>query len=40
MRRMSKASSPDAYGHALLAQYEGGEPTAEFVEREDGAELL
>ncbi len=28
--------SQDAYGQALLAQYESGEPTAEFVEREDG----
>ncbi len=26
----------DAYGRALLAQYESGEPTAEFVERDDG----
>ena len=26
----------DAYGRALLAQYESGEPTAEIVERSDG----
>ncbi len=26
----------DAYGRMLLAQYEGGEPTAEIVERSDG----
>ncbi|HEX8993374.1 MAG TPA: hypothetical protein VF784_16965, partial [Anaerolineales bacterium] len=26
----------DAYGRQLLAQYEGREPTAEIVEREDG----
>ena len=29
-------TSRDAYGRALLAQYEGGEPTTEIVEREDG----
>jgi SAM-dependent methyltransferase len=28
--------SRDAYGRQLLAQYEGGEPTAEIVERDDG----
>ncbi len=29
-------ASQDAYGRQLLAQYEGGEPTAEIVERDDG----
>jgi SAM-dependent methyltransferase len=29
-------ASQDAYGRQLLAQYEGGEPTAEIVERSDG----
>ncbi len=29
-------TNQDAYGRALLAQYESGEPTAEIVEREDG----
>jgi SAM-dependent methyltransferase len=28
--------SQDAYGRQLLAQYEGGSPTAEIVERDDG----
>ncbi len=29
-------TSQDAYGRQLLAQYEGGEPTVEIVERDDG----
>ncbi len=29
-------ASEDAYGRALLAQYESGEPVAEFIERSDG----